>query len=191
MEGLAHRIAHRVVRLPTGLQTHIQRVRDIAGELAPLHGVAPQQASLAAQAHDVARAMPDAELLSQARRLDVPIGLVDERAPVLLHGPVGAAILRREDGLTDSSIYAAVCWHTYAHPSLDALGKIVFLADKLDPQKAPRYPYQPRLWELARTDLDRAILEFLTNELIAQTQRGHLVHPQLVETRNHLIAHLG
>ena len=191
MEGLERRINRRVARLPAGLQAHIQRVKEIAEELAPLHGVDLELASLAALAHDAARAMPDAELLAQARRLDVPVGFVDEKVPVLLHGPVGAEILRREDGLNDASIHAAVYWHTYAHPSLDALGKIVFLADKLDPQKARRYPYQTRLRELAGVDLDRAILEFLTNELAAQTRRGHLIHPQLVESRNHLISSLG
>ncbi len=191
MEGLERRIAERVAQLPAGLQAHIQRVREIAAELAPLHGVDPQRASLAALAHDVARAMSGVELLAHARRLGVPVGFVDGQAPVLLHGPVGAEILRREDGLGDKSIHSAVYWHTYAHPSLDALGKVVFLADKLDPQKAGRYPYQPRLKELAGVDLDGAILEFLTNELAAQTQRGHLIHPQLVETRNHLIASLG
>ena len=187
---MEHRISRRVARLPAGLQAHIKRVSDIAAELAPLHGVDPQTASLGALAHDVARAMPGAELLAHARRLAVPVGFVDEQVPVLLHGPVGAEILRREDGLNDASIHAAVYWHTYSHPSLDTLGKIVFLADKLDPQKAPRYPYQSRLRELAGVDLDRAILEFLTNELAAQTQRGHLIHPQLVETRNWLIAEL-
>ena len=45
--------------------------------------------------------------------------------------------------LTDPSLHAAVCWHTCAHPSLDALGKIVFLADKLDPRKAPATPTNP------------------------------------------------
>ncbi len=191
MEGPEQRVATRVAQLPAGLRSHIQRVRTIAENLAPCHGVDPQRASLAALAHDVARHLSDAELLSQAKRLQVPIGFVDQRVPILLHGPVGAELLRQDDGLDDLGIHAAVCWHTFSHPSLDALGKIVFLADKLDPQKAHRYPYQPLLQDLAQTSLDRAILEFLTRELISQTQRGHLVHPQLVASRNHLIAVLG
>jgi predicted HD superfamily hydrolase involved in NAD metabolism len=188
LNELTQRIQQRVSALPLGLQAHINRVRDIAAELAPHHGVDPQRAALGMLAHDVARCMPDQELLHRAASLGLNVGTVENYVPVLLHGPVGAELLRREDGLTDHSLHQAVYWHTTAHPSLDALGKVVFLADKLDPHKMKRYPYQPYLRELALTDLDRVILEFLTRESISLVSRGEMVHPAMVETRNHLIA---
>lgn len=188
MDGIARRIQGRVAALPPGLQDHIQRVRDIAVELAPHHGVEPQRAALGALGHDVARSMPGQELLAQAAALGVPVGLVDRQVPVLLHGPVGAELLRKEDGLDDQSIFAAIYSHTTGHPSLDSLGKVVFLADKLDPHKGPRYPYQPYLKELALADLDMAILEFLTRELVSLASQGAMVHPAMVEARNHLLA---
>ena len=188
MDELTQRIQRRVSALPLGLQAHINRVRDIAVELATHHGVDPDRAALGMLAHDVARAMSDQELLNRAASLGLSVGTVENHVPVLLHGPVGAELLRREDGLTDQSLHQAVYWHTTAHPSLDTLGKIVFLSDKLDPQKIKRYPYQPYLRELAFADLDRAILEFLTRESISQVSRGEMVHPAMVETRNHLIA---
>ncbi len=141
-------------------------------------------------AHDVARAMPDPELLVRAMEYDIPVGDVDRMVPLLLHGPVGAEVLSREDGLSDKSIYQAVYWHTTADPSLDTLGKIVFLADKLDPQKIAAYPYQDQLRRLAEEDLDRAILEFLTRETISLVSRGLMVHPKVIETRNHLLSGL-
>ena len=173
-----------------GLQAHIHRVRDIVAELAPNHGVDPEQGRLGALAHDVARAMSDQQLLEQAACLGLPVGVIEKHAPVMLHGPVGAEILRREDGLDDEPLYQAVYWHTSAHPSLDSLGKIVFLADKLDPQKIAYYPYLPRLKELAFQSLDQGILEFATQEIIARTQRGEALHPVVVETRNALLAGL-
>ena len=188
MEQLTRRIAKRLASLPQGLQDHIHRVRDIAVELAPYHGVDPERASLGALAHDVARAMSDQELSEQAARLDLPVGVVEKHVPVLLHGPVGAEVLRREDGLDDEPLYRAVYWHTTAHPALDSLGKVVFLSDKLDPQKISRYPYQPHLRELAFADLDRAILEFTTREIISLADRGEMVHPMMLETRNYLLA---
>jgi predicted HD superfamily hydrolase involved in NAD metabolism len=110
--------------------------------------------------------------------------------PLLLHGPVGAEILRLEDGLNDTSIYRAAYWHTTAHSSLDPLGKVVFLADKLDPQKLAAYPYQAELMELALENLDLAILEFLTREAVSLMSRGQMVHPIVVETRNYLLESL-
>jgi predicted HD superfamily hydrolase involved in NAD metabolism len=187
LDELNRRIQQRVSVLPEGLQAHIYRARDIAIELALEHSVDPQCAALGTLAHDVCRAMPNQELISHATRLGLPIGLVERQVPVLLHGPVGAELLRQEDGLSGHSLYQAVYWHTTAHPSLDLLGKVVFLADKLDHQKIKRYPYQPYLRELAFADLDRAMLEFLSQELISLTRQGQMIHPMMVETRNALL----
>lgn len=192
------RIQRRVDALPPKLQAHIARAQDAARELAPWHGVAPERAALGILAHDIARAMPGAELLRYAAQFELPVGMVDRRVPVLLHGPVGAEILRREEGLpaagsdpmgdcATAGLYQAVYWHTTAHPDLDDLGKVVFLADKLDPNKGKKYPYQPQLWELARESLDAAIGEFLTRQIVDLTGQGLLVHPMIVKARNALL----
>ena len=196
--NLERRIQRRVDALPPKLQAHIARAQDAARELAPWHGVAPERAALGILAHDIARAMPGAELLQYAAQFGLPVGMVDRRVPVLLHGPVGAEILRREEGLpaagTESAgdcaaagLYQAVYWHTTAHPDLDNLGKVVFLADKLDPNKGKKYAYQPQLWELARENLDAAIGEFLTRQIVDLTGRGLLVHPMMVKARDALL----
>ena len=184
-------IQRRVDRLPAGLQAHIHRVVEIARELAVCHGINQEQAALAALAHDVARAMTDGELLRRAAGMGLPIGVVDRRVPILLHGPVGAEILQQEAGLTDISIYKAVYWHTTANPDLDELGKVVFIADKLDPAKIDSYPYLPQIRQMAFQDLDRAILHFLTRQAMDRLNRGELVHPVMVETRNALLAASG
>jgi HD superfamily phosphohydrolase YqeK len=44
------------------------------------------------------------------------------------------------------------------------------------------------LHPLALQDLDRALLEFLTRELIALASQGQPVHPAMVETCNILLA---
>ena len=187
LDELSRRIQLRVDALPAGLQAHIYRARDIALELAQHHGIDRDRAALGILAHDLARAMPADELIRSAAALGLPIGPVEHQVPVLLHGPVGAEVLRREEGLDDPVIYSAIYWHTTAHPSLDELGKVVLLADKLDPQKKARYPYLPRLRSLAFEDLDRAVLEFLTRELISLAQQGQPVHPAAVEARNALL----
>ena len=184
-------VQRRVDRLPAGLQAHIHRVVEIARELAVCHGINQEQAALAALAHDVARAMTDGELLRRAAGMGLPIGVVDRRVPILLHGPVGAEILQQEAGLTDISIYKAVYWHTTANPDLDELGKVVFIADKLDPAKIDSYPYLPQIRQMAFQDLDRAILHFLTRQAMDRLNRGELVHPLMVETRNALLVASG
>jgi len=181
-------LQRRVERLPGGLQSHIHRVVDIARRLADCYGIDQEQAAQAALAHDVARAMTDGELLRRAKGMGLPIGLIDRRLPILLHGPVGAEILQQELGLIDQSVYKAVYWHTTASPDLDELGKLVFIADKLDPDKIAYYPYLPQISEIAFQNLDAAILEFLTRRTMDLLAQGELVHPMMVETRNAMLA---
>jgi HD superfamily phosphohydrolase YqeK len=67
--------------------------------------------------------------------------------------------------LEDDEIYQAVCWHTTVHVDMSDVAKVVFLADKLDPQKEGRYPYLTQLKEIAMESLDRAMLEFFNRDL--------------------------
>ena len=184
---LERRIVARVDALPKGLREHIGRVQCVALELARHHGLDEETVMLGALAHDVARAMSGDQLLIKAGELGIPVHPVEAKVPILLHGPVAAESLRRSDGLQDQDVYEAVYWHSTAHVDLRPAAKVVFLADKLDPQKAPRYPYQPELKELSLVDLDRAIASFLDHELIALLQRGSLVHPVSVEARNQIV----
>ena len=186
-DGLAEAVSRRVEGLPEGLRRHIHRVEQIAGDLATTHGADPERVRLGALAHDVARAMKGEELLHRAREMGIPVHPVEAAVPVLLHGPVGAELLRRTDGLDDRELYEAVYWHSTAHKDLSILGKIVFLADKLDPQKAGRYPFLERVRELATASLDRAVAEFLGHELMDLLRKGSLVHPASVDARNRLL----
>lgn len=191
MPDLLQRLQGRVKSLPDGLQAHIYRVRDVALELAALHGIDLERAELGALAHDMCRAVPGDDLLKMSAELSVAVTELDRDFPILLHGPVGAEMLRQEEGLTDHGLYEAVRWHSTAHASLDPLGKLVFLADKLDPQKAAVYSYQARLRDMALESLDLALLEFLTREMATRLEKGETVHPASVDARNSLILKLG
>lgn len=178
----------RVESLPSGLKAHIYRARDVALELAERHGIDALPTELAMLAHDVMRAVPGRDLLRMAEEAGLPVGALDRGLPILLHGPVGAESVRRENGLDDDEILEAVRWHSTAHPSLSPLGKLVFIADKLDPKKAAAYPYQPELRRMAEDDMDLAVLEFLSREAEGRIQRREPVHPISIETINWLLA---
>ena len=190
MPDMLQRLQYRLKALPDGLQSHIYRVRDVALELAAPHNIDLQQAELGALAHDVCRAVPGEDLIRMASELDVPVSDVEQDFPLLLHGPVGAELLRKEEDLNDDILYEAVRWHSTAHASLAPLGKLVFLADKLDPQKAAVYSYQAKLHDMALESLDLALLEFLSREMAKRIEGGGTVHPASVDARNSLILKL-
>ena len=111
-------------------------------------------------AHDLARHLDGPELLRRAEALNIPPCDVERRLPVLLHGHVAAAELE-DDGLMDPRVLESVRWHTTGRRGMGDVAKVVFLADKLDPQKARRYPFLPEIEDLARDSLDAALLRFL------------------------------
>jgi predicted HD superfamily hydrolase involved in NAD metabolism len=188
--GIEDAIGSRLEPLPEGLRRHIYRVQKVALELARQHEVDGEKTRLAALAHDIARAMKGEDLLRKARELSIAVHPVEAEVPILLHGPVAAETLRLTDGLEDQDIYEAVYWHSTAREGLGPAAKVVYLADKLDPQKVSRYPFLPELRALAMKSLDRAILEFLSRELVSLLQQGSLVHPTSVEARNELVLNL-
>ena len=188
--GIEDAIGSRLEPLPEGLRRHIYRVQKVALELARQHEVDGEKTRLAALAHDIARAMKGEDLLRKARELGIAVHPVEAEVPILLHGPVAAEMLRLTDGLEDQDIYEAVYWHSTAREGLGPAAKVVYLADKLDPQKVSRYPFLPELRALAMKSLDRAILEFLSRELVSLLRQGSLVHPTSVEARNELVLNL-
>ena len=82
--------------------------------------------------HDVARAQSPELLLEQAQELGIAINPMEEAMPLLLHGPVAAALLQQE--LEDEGVVNAVRWHTTGRWGMSALEQVVFLADKTDPE---------------------------------------------------------
>lgn len=177
-------VERELARLPKGLREHVQRVRVLARELAGALGADAARVELAAAGHDLARAVAPDELLREAERLGIVPDAVEAAAPILLHGPVAAERLRREFGVRDAQVLQAVRCHTTAHPGLGLVGQVVFLADKLEPQKTAGRPALDGLLDLAARDPERAIAEYLTEELAVQLQRGLLLHPRAVEARN-------
>lgn len=181
------KFAERLESLPAKLLAHLYRTRDVGLELAQRHHLDAPRAELGILAHDVARTLKKREMLRQADGFALPALEMERRAPVLLHGPVGAELLRQEDGLDDAEVLDAVRWHSTGHPNLTPLGLVVFLADKLDPNKLKSYPYQPQLRAIANESLPQAALEFLTREAALRLQRRRPVHPSSIAAINALL----
>ncbi len=183
------RINRRMRRLPTGLQEHCQRVEQIARDLAERHGQDVDAIGIAALAHDATKHFSGVENLLRMEEYDLPpVTEFERRNPGILHGMVGAELLKREDGFGHPQLYNAVYWHTTGDPAGgDPIAHIVFLADKLDPVKVKRYPWQAELKELAENDLPAAMTMFLTRNVARLLDKGSLVHPAAIEARNTLL----
>ena len=176
--------------LPPGLLAHIDRVVTLAAELARLHGVDEARTLLAAQGHDLLRAVAPAELLAAAETRGLELDPVERAEPVLLHGPLGALELRDRFGLNDERVLRAVRWHTTGHPDYDAEAWAFFIADKAEPEKVRAWPALQSVLDGAREAradaLERAALAYLELSVERAAREGWTPHPVSARTRESL-----
>lgn len=179
------------MKLPIGLRNHVNRARDVGRKLAGRHNVDLHLVDLSVAAHDLARALNGDMLLAEARRLGLTITPLEHDVPILLHGPVAAMWLEGDDNLYDDSILEAVRWHTTGVAGMSKIAKVVFLADKLDPQKVSSYSFLRKVESLAKTSVDEALLEYLDRVIESHLAKRLLVHPASLGLRNELVSALG
>jgi predicted HD superfamily hydrolase involved in NAD metabolism len=188
---LMQRLRAAVAALPQGLRAHIERVEDEAVRLAPLHGVDADRARLAALGHDLVRHKKGQELLDLAAAYSLQPDAVERAAPILVHGPVAAAMLARDYGVEDAELLAGIDCHTTARPGMTKLEQVLFVADKVEPHKLAKEPALAEVKRLAEDDLDAAVLRYLDLNLQEAIRRGWQVHVRSLEARNQLIERKG
>lgn len=119
--------------LPDSRYKHSVRVAEFAASLCSRFGVNPDLGYLAGLAHDMCKAGRDRWLLSLAERDGLPICELEREKPALLHGRAAAMLLQGDFGVDNQSVLDAIRHHTFGSPGMDALGKIVFVSDKIEP----------------------------------------------------------
>lgn len=174
----------RADALPDWLRAHTARVVAEARRLAQRHEVDLERVQAGAWGHDLYRAHGDQELLEAAGRLRLPLSEVERAAPVLLHGPIAAAVAEREWRVAEGEVLEAIRWHTTARPALSPVARTVFLADKIEPAKVAADPGLEPLRALAEHDPEGAMLALLERRIAQQLAVGRVVHPVSLEARN-------
>ena len=187
MDDVALRV-RMAPELPDGLVAHIDRVVALGEELARRHGLDVAQVRLAAQGHDLLRAVGDEELLARAEARGLELNSVERAAPVMLHGPLAALELRERFEMEDEAALHAVWWHTTGHPDYSGEAWAMFVADKVEPSKVSRTPELGVIRELAEESLEAAALAYLEFRLAEAIERRWQVHPMSTLARNALLA---
>lgn len=167
---------------------HTRGVYAAARELAGLYHEDMEKTGLAAILHDGAKNLGGPALLSLARREGIIVDIVQQQAPDLLHGPMAAVLARNELGVDDPEVLQAISLHTTGAPHMTRLDKVVYLADYIEPGR--RFQGVENLRELARRDLDQAVLGAMNGTLRYVIEQGWLIHPLTVEARNWLLSQI-
>lgn len=163
---------------------HSVRVAATARDLATRWSVDPERAALAGFLHDGARDVPVGRLLEMAAEFGIEPSPVERVAPVMLHAPIGAELVRRELGLADTELLDAIRFHTTGRAAMTPLDMVLFLADYTEPGR--KFPGVEGVRTLMESDFDGAVRRALDQTITYLIQRGWLIHPAMVEARNDL-----
>ena len=160
---------------------HTLAVADTARRLALIHGLDPVKAEIAGLLHDCAKCLPLEEMQRIARENRLTEDESILRSGALLHSVVGAHLARSKYGCEDEEVIAAIRSHTTGKAGMSKLDMAVWLADTIEPTRAP-YPLLDKTRMLSGLSLEKAMICSLEGTLQHVRKKGDAVHPATVET---------
>ncbi|GAA5533629.1 bis(5'-nucleosyl)-tetraphosphatase (symmetrical) YqeK [Deinococcus aluminii] len=148
---------------------HVLRVAELACRIARANGLDEARAYAAGILHDIARDLPDAELL----RLAPPECPIDSAHPLALHGRAARTLLERW-GYADRVVLEAVEDHTTGPRGGNPVAACVYVADVSEPGRG----VNDDIRELALRDLEAALNCAIVSKVTYLQGRGIQVHPR-------------
>lgn len=172
-------------RLSTKRLNHSIGVSQTAESLAVRFGCDKEKARIAGLFHDLAREVPMNELLPRAQAFGIVVCDIEYAEPILLHAPLAAKMAQTEFGIDDAEIIQAIILHTTGGPNMTLLDKIIYLADVIEPGRS--FKGVDKIREMARIDLDKALLSALDQSIRHIVKEGGLIHPDTIIARNEIL----
>lgn len=149
-------------KLPEKRFIHTQGVRYTCACLAIRYGYDIVNAQIAGLLHDCAKYMSDDELYKKCLKHNIDITEEEEKQPSLLHGKLGAYYAQNKYKVDNKEILEAISYHTTGKPNMSLLGKIVFIADYIEPNRKI-IPGLDEIRKYAFEDIDKAVCTKITN----------------------------
>lgn len=157
--SLIAKIDDRLNNLPAGLKKHIEAVAYACFRYAWTAGQPLFPAIVAGLSHDLFRIASDREILDEALNSGFELSETEKALPMLAHGAAAAGFLKRIDENVDAGILQAVRHHTRPESDLNDLGKILVLADTLEPSRKIEEREELRKADLPFEEKFRRVLE--------------------------------
>ncbi len=154
--------------------------------LAERYGGDVEKAAFAAMLHDITKHFSPQEQLNLCEKYGIIPCNVEKSEPKMLHGKTAAAIGREEYGAPED-VCAAIACHTTGKYGMTLLDKILYLADYIEDTRD--FSGVEKARELARQDIDKALLYCYDQTLSDLVARGKLIHSDTVGAYNDMIRH--
>ena len=165
---------------------HTLGTAECARELAKKYRLDSEKAYLAGLLHDCAKCFSNDKLLDIIHK-----HLQVEECEMLnyktLHAPVSAYIAEKEFHVTDKEILSAIRWHTLGKLDMTDFEKIIFLADKIEPNTRDKeYSSEIRSLSDEEKGLDKALLRCYKEKIKSLVKRDLKIFILTIEIYNKL-----
>lgn len=165
---------------------HTLGTANCARELAQKYKLNPDKAYVAGLLHDCAKCFSNEKLLEIIKE-----HLHVEECEMLnyktLHAPVSAYIAENEFEVTDAEILSAIRWHTLGKLDMTDFEKIIFLADKIEPNTRDK-EYTDKVREILKEEngLNKALLRCYKETIKSLVKRDLKICLLTIEIYNKL-----
>lgn len=167
--------------------THSIGAMEKAIELAEEYGENVEKAALTALTHDIAKEMTIEEYYKYAEENNIELIKDDKMCTSVLHGIIGADIVKKKYGFTDE-MCKAIYYHTTGITNMTTFEKIIFLADKVEERTRPKDKADIIRNIIKEKGLDEAILWIADDYTIPKAIKNRdILHPNTINVRNEII----
>jgi len=169
--------------VPSSRVQHIIGVEEMSKQLAKVHAADEEKAQTAGLMHDLAKYFPADQLLAMTRKKGIAIDEICAVRPHLLHADVSAIVAEDRFHVKDEEILRAIAEHTLGNPEMSKISCIVFVADKLEPNRGDDEELNA-MREASWENLYRGVYQVCDVSIKKLIQKGRPIHPRTVATRN-------
>ncbi len=157
---------------------HVQGTEEEAVRLAERYGADVGKAREAAILHDITKNVDQNAQLILCDKYGIILDRDERSNEKLLHAKTGAAVANDLFG-ADEDVCQAIYWHTTGRADMTVLEKVIYLADYIEPTR--HFEGVEPLREIARRDLDAAVLQGLRMSIEEIKSRGVVPHQRTLE----------
>lgn len=167
---------------------HSLSVAKTAKKMAKEYEIDEKKAELAGLLHDCAKEIPYDEMKKIIKENNLDIEEDEIKAKKVLHAPLSAYLAKKLFNVKDAEILSAIRFHTIGKINMTTLEKIIYLADKIEPETRIEPYFEELRQELKNTcSLDKTILLSFKMTIKSLVDRDLPINYKTVEVYNYLL----
>lgn len=158
---------------------HSVRVANMCQTLCKNYGLNEKIGYLVGISHDICKEIKIEKMIKFTKKMNYEISDFEKKYPKLLHGVAASYILKNKFNVFDDDVLESVSFHVSGKINFCDLGKCLFLADKIEPNRPQSTTeYREKLMLLS---LNKMFLSVIQENYEYIVSKGYVVFPKTLE----------